>query len=82
MGSDGATRALAQEMLPPGSHPGFSGLHLPFIGFTFTTERYVWVCRSRVALLCAVRVSGTGAPLGEAGGGWRLSFKNVPLVTA
>lgn len=26
------------EMLPPGSHTGFSGLHLPFIGFTFTTE--------------------------------------------
>ncbi|XP_036847821.2 serine/threonine-protein kinase MRCK beta isoform X1 [Manis javanica] len=26
------------EILPPGSHPGFSGLHLPFIGFTFTTE--------------------------------------------
>lgn len=33
--------ALTQEMLPPGSHTGFSGLHLPFIGFTFTTERYV-----------------------------------------
>lgn len=28
-------------MLPPGSHSGFSGLHLPFVGFTFTTERYV-----------------------------------------
>ncbi|XP_012579821.1 PREDICTED: serine/threonine-protein kinase MRCK beta [Condylura cristata] len=26
------------EMLPPSSHAGFSGLHLPFIGFTFTTE--------------------------------------------
>uniref|UniRef100_A0A8C7EQV6 Serine/threonine-protein kinase MRCK beta n=1 Tax=Neovison vison TaxID=452646 RepID=A0A8C7EQV6_NEOVI len=26
------------EILPPGSHTGFSGLHLPFIGFTFTTE--------------------------------------------
>ncbi|KAM8781802.1 serine/threonine-protein kinase MRCK beta [Rhynchonycteris naso] len=26
------------EMRPPGSHTGFSGLHLPFIGFTFTTE--------------------------------------------
>ncbi|XP_028926631.1 serine/threonine-protein kinase MRCK beta isoform X2 [Ornithorhynchus anatinus] len=26
------------EMVPPGSHTGFSGLHLPFIGFTFTTE--------------------------------------------
>ncbi|XP_037687711.1 serine/threonine-protein kinase MRCK beta [Choloepus didactylus] len=26
------------EILPPGSHSGFSGLHLPFIGFTFTTE--------------------------------------------
>ncbi|XP_036094349.1 serine/threonine-protein kinase MRCK beta isoform X3 [Rousettus aegyptiacus] len=26
------------DMLPPGSHSGFSGLHLPFIGFTFTTE--------------------------------------------
>ncbi|XP_058511445.1 serine/threonine-protein kinase MRCK beta isoform X1 [Ochotona princeps] len=26
------------EVLPPGSHTGFSGLHLPFIGFTFTTE--------------------------------------------
>ncbi|XP_004698843.2 LOW QUALITY PROTEIN: serine/threonine-protein kinase MRCK beta [Echinops telfairi] len=26
------------EILPPGSHAGFSGLHLPFIGFTFTTE--------------------------------------------
>ncbi|XP_054548798.1 serine/threonine-protein kinase MRCK beta isoform X2 [Talpa occidentalis] len=26
------------EMLPPGSHAGFSGLHLPFVGFTFTTE--------------------------------------------
>uniref|UniRef100_A0A6I8N4S4 Serine/threonine-protein kinase MRCK beta n=1 Tax=Ornithorhynchus anatinus TaxID=9258 RepID=A0A6I8N4S4_ORNAN len=27
-----------EEMVPPGSHTGFSGLHLPFIGFTFTTE--------------------------------------------
>uniref|UniRef100_A0A8C7B1P1 Serine/threonine-protein kinase MRCK beta n=1 Tax=Neovison vison TaxID=452646 RepID=A0A8C7B1P1_NEOVI len=27
-----------EEILPPGSHTGFSGLHLPFIGFTFTTE--------------------------------------------
>ncbi|XP_032201261.1 serine/threonine-protein kinase MRCK beta isoform X3 [Mustela erminea] len=26
------------EILPPGPHTGFSGLHLPFIGFTFTTE--------------------------------------------
>ncbi|XP_044515844.1 serine/threonine-protein kinase MRCK beta [Gracilinanus agilis] len=26
------------EIVPPGSHTGFSGLHLPFIGFTFTTE--------------------------------------------
>uniref|UniRef100_A0A8D1NJM1 Serine/threonine-protein kinase MRCK beta n=1 Tax=Sus scrofa TaxID=9823 RepID=A0A8D1NJM1_PIG len=26
------------EILPPASHTGFSGLHLPFIGFTFTTE--------------------------------------------
>uniref|UniRef100_A0A8C0M360 Serine/threonine-protein kinase MRCK beta n=1 Tax=Canis lupus familiaris TaxID=9615 RepID=A0A8C0M360_CANLF len=26
------------DILPPGSHTGFSGLHLPFIGFTFTTE--------------------------------------------
>ncbi|XP_023561379.1 serine/threonine-protein kinase MRCK beta isoform X2 [Octodon degus] len=26
------------EILPPGAHTGFSGLHLPFIGFTFTTE--------------------------------------------
>lgn len=28
-----------QEMIPPGSHTGFSGLHLPFVGFTYTTER-------------------------------------------
>uniref|UniRef100_A0A4X1TQZ1 Serine/threonine-protein kinase MRCK beta n=1 Tax=Sus scrofa TaxID=9823 RepID=A0A4X1TQZ1_PIG len=27
-----------EEILPPASHTGFSGLHLPFIGFTFTTE--------------------------------------------
>ncbi|XP_048218357.1 LOW QUALITY PROTEIN: serine/threonine-protein kinase MRCK beta [Perognathus longimembris pacificus] len=26
------------EILPPGAHTGFSGLHLPFIGFTFTTD--------------------------------------------
>ncbi|XP_062947921.1 LOW QUALITY PROTEIN: serine/threonine-protein kinase MRCK beta [Cynocephalus volans] len=26
------------DILPPASHTGFSGLHLPFIGFTFTTE--------------------------------------------
>lgn len=37
-------RVLVQEVLPPGSHAGFSGLHLPFIGFTFTTERCVCVC--------------------------------------
>ncbi|TKC44413.1 hypothetical protein EI555_012972, partial [Monodon monoceros] len=30
--------AAHREILPPGSHTGFSGLHLPFIGFTFTTE--------------------------------------------
>uniref|UniRef100_A0A8C2SCJ3 non-specific serine/threonine protein kinase n=1 Tax=Capra hircus TaxID=9925 RepID=A0A8C2SCJ3_CAPHI len=29
---------IVSEVLPPGSHAGFSGLHLPFIGFTFTTE--------------------------------------------
>ncbi|XP_025775198.1 serine/threonine-protein kinase MRCK beta [Puma concolor] len=34
------------EILPPGSHTGFSGLHLPFIGFTFTTERWVQLCGS------------------------------------
>uniref|UniRef100_A0A670HKW7 Serine/threonine-protein kinase MRCK beta n=1 Tax=Podarcis muralis TaxID=64176 RepID=A0A670HKW7_PODMU len=27
-----------EEMIPPGSHTGFSGLHLPFVGFTYTTE--------------------------------------------
>nr|XP_033806736.1 serine/threonine-protein kinase MRCK beta isoform X2 [Geotrypetes seraphini] len=26
------------EMVPPSSHTGFSGLHLPFVGFTYTTE--------------------------------------------
>lgn len=36
-----AVCVLVQDMLPPGSHSGFSGLHLPFIGFTFTTERYI-----------------------------------------
>nr|XP_014344035.1 PREDICTED: serine/threonine-protein kinase MRCK beta isoform X4 [Latimeria chalumnae] len=26
------------EIVPPASHTGFSGLHLPFVGFTYTTE--------------------------------------------
>ncbi|OPJ81446.1 serine/threonine-protein kinase MRCK beta isoform B [Patagioenas fasciata monilis] len=26
------------EVLPPSSHSGFSGLHLPFVGFTYTTD--------------------------------------------
>ncbi|XP_058848128.1 serine/threonine-protein kinase MRCK beta-like isoform X12 [Acipenser ruthenus] len=26
------------DVVPPGSHTGFTGLHLPFVGFTYTTE--------------------------------------------
>ncbi|XP_063804556.1 serine/threonine-protein kinase MRCK beta isoform X2 [Pseudophryne corroboree] len=26
------------EMVPPSTHSGFSGFHLPFVGFTYTTE--------------------------------------------
>uniref|UniRef100_A0A8C4T582 non-specific serine/threonine protein kinase n=1 Tax=Erpetoichthys calabaricus TaxID=27687 RepID=A0A8C4T582_ERPCA len=26
------------DVVPPASHTGFSGLHLPFVGFTYTTE--------------------------------------------
>ena len=27
-----------QEIAPPTSHTGFTGQHLPFVGFTYTTE--------------------------------------------
>lgn len=30
---------FTQEVVPPSSHTGFSGLHLPFVGFTYTTDR-------------------------------------------
>ncbi|XP_058147258.1 serine/threonine-protein kinase MRCK beta isoform X1 [Dasypus novemcinctus] len=35
---DDVLRNTVSEILPPGAHTGFSGFHLPFIGFTFTTE--------------------------------------------
>ncbi|VFV25365.1 serine threonine-protein kinase [Lynx pardinus] len=69
------------EILPPGSHTGFSGLHLPFIGFTFTTERWVQLCGSpgggfpwaRWQLMGELRAGGccvspgTAAPQGAVG---------------
>lgn len=54
--------SCAQEILPPGSHTGFSGLHLPFIGFTFTTERYAW------AVLLIALPSGWAQPESSAVG--------------
>lgn len=59
-GSHGVACALVQELLPPGSHTGFSGLHLPFIGFTFTTERWVRSAAPQASL-----------PSGEVAGGGR-----------
>lgn len=32
------SRVALQDIVPPMSHTGFSGQHLPFVGFTYTTD--------------------------------------------
>ncbi|XP_031437858.1 serine/threonine-protein kinase MRCK beta isoform X3 [Clupea harengus] len=52
------------DIAPPMSHTGFTGQHLPFVGFTYTTES----CFSDCGSVCLSGLSGLGSGSGSAEG--------------
>ncbi|XP_049913363.1 serine/threonine-protein kinase MRCK beta isoform X2 [Epinephelus moara] len=54
---------------PPVSHTGFTGQHLPFVGFTYTTDSCFADCSSVSRVELGIRQEGEGEEGGGGGGG-------------
>ncbi|KAL7387747.1 hypothetical protein ABVT39_000236 [Epinephelus coioides] len=57
------------DISPPVSHTGFTGQHLPFVGFTYTTDSCFADCSSVSRVELGIRQEGEGEEGGGGGGG-------------